>query len=124
MPPQIRATSLEGFSIGRRCEVFLLGLMAELRGQGGTELRFAKADAAIRIRSPGGEFAGTLRDGQGDVGRTAAPRRLSGCRPEEIQGKKAWNASFGGGVAVRKRRRLRLDKAPLAFCAIPPFERG
>lgn len=49
------------FPIGRRCKASLLGLMAGLRGLGGVGYGFAKANAAIRIQLPGGEFVGMLR---------------------------------------------------------------
>ncbi len=84
------------FPIGRRYKASLLGLMAGLRGLGGVEYGFAKANAVIRIQLPGGEFVGMLRVRTSDEGRATAPRRLSGCRPERFQGEEARNAPLGG----------------------------
>ena len=76
--------------------------MAGLRGSGGAELGFAKADAAIRIQLPGGEFVGMLRvraERRRPRHSPAAPERLP---PEEIQGEEARNAPLGDGAAVWK----------------------
>ena len=61
-----------GGPISRRCKASLLGLMAGLRGSGGAELGFAKADAAIRIQLLGGEFMGDVASAGGET--TAAPQ--------------------------------------------------
>lgn len=70
--------------------------MAGLRGSGGAELGFAKANAVIRIQLPGGEFVGMLR--------VRAQRRLPRHSPaalerrpaEGVQGEEARNAPFDG----------------------------
>lgn len=85
-------------AIGRRCKASLLGLMAGLRGLGGVEYGFAKANAVIRIQLPGGEFVGMLRV------RTERRRpRHSPAAPERLP---AGEVPRGGG-AERSPWRLR-----------------
>ena len=84
------------FPISRRCKASLLGLMAGLRGLGGVEYGFAKANAVIRIQLPGGEFVGMLRvrtERRRSRHSPAAPERR---RPERFQGEEARNAPLGG----------------------------